>query len=253
MPSFFDSMGHKRVLKQWDRQVQDASDMDIESLRELRSQAKQIKRKLDRFNHIAESRLTAPVLKGSAIKRHAQSDWAHRPQLWTGPIDRVGVTEVPNRTQIGEGASIFHDCTQSEMSIRQVRNHGAEDLAPFGLRLDVFGFQGSFVSLVLDLPAEACNGLKRDHLIRLETTIEFENPIEVFARLNLKYGPNTEQVVRELNKKSGDVYVEFDLAYTDLNERRVEAIWLDLIFEDPAMNQILLKDVTLSRRPRAPL
>jgi hypothetical protein len=45
--------------------------------------------------------------------------------------------------------------------------------------------------------------------------------------------------------------VEFDLAYTKLNEKRVDSMWLDLIFEGPQMNQVTLRDLTLSRRPRA--
>ena len=47
--------------------------------------------------------------------------------------------------------------------------------------------------------------------------------------------------------------VEFDLAYTKLNEKRVERIWLDLIFEGPEMNQVTIRDLTLSRYPRAEL
>ena len=47
--------------------------------------------------------------------------------------------------------------------------------------------------------------------------------------------------------------VEFDLAYTKLNEKRVEKLWLDLIFEGPEMNQVTLRDLTFSRRPRAEL
>ena len=49
----------------------------------------------------------------------------------------------------------------------------------------------------------------------------------------------------------GETVVEFDLAYTNLNEKRIERAWIDLIFEAPEMNQIILRDVTLSRRPRA--
>ena len=47
--------------------------------------------------------------------------------------------------------------------------------------------------------------------------------------------------------------VEFDLAYTKMNEKRVEKMWIDLIFEGPEMNQITFRDVTVSRRPRADL
>ncbi len=85
------------------------------------------------------------------------------------------------------------------------------------------------------------------------TSVEMEKPLEIFARLNIKHGPNTEQIVRELPLGAKDVMVEFDLAYTRMNEKRVERAWIDLIFEGPEMNQIVLRDVTLSRRPRAEL
>ena len=58
---------------------------------------------------------------------------------------------------------------------------------------------------------------------------------------------------RELPIKDNSVMVEFDLAYTKLNEKRVEAIWIDLIFEGPEMNQVTIRDVTFSRHPRADL
>ena len=80
-----------------------------------------------------------------------------------------------------------------------------------------------------------------------------EKPLEIFARLNIKHGPNVEQIVRELPLNAAEVAVEFDLAYTKINEKRVEKIWVDLIFEGPEMNQIILRDVTLTRRPRADL
>ena len=44
---------------------------------------------------------------------------------------------------------------------------------------------------------------------------------------------------------------EFDLAYSNINEKRVEKIWIDLIFDNPGMNQVLLRDLTLTRAPRA--
>jgi len=71
--------------------------------------------------------------------------------------------------------------------------------------------------------------------------------------LNIKHGPNVEQIVRELPLGDEQVMVEFDLAYTKVNEKRVERLWVDLIFEGPEMNQIILRDVTFSRRPRAEL
>ena len=93
----------------------------------------------------------------------------------------------------------------------------------------------------------------RRHLLRMEVIVEVEKPLEIFAYLNVRYGPNTEQIVRELPLSDDKIMVEFDLAYTKLNEKRVEAMWIDLIFEGPEMNQVMLRDLTFSRNPRAEL
>ena len=154
---------------------------------------------------------------------------------------------------VGEEVTLFHDCAQSELTLQQLRNTRDTDLAPYGLRLDVFNFDGSFLSLVLDLPEDAVNGLKRTHILRISTIIEMEEPLEIFARLNIKNGPNTEQIVRELPLGQEDVSAEFDLAYVNLNEKRIDKVWIDLIFENPQMNQVTFRDLTFSRRPRAQL
>jgi hypothetical protein len=88
-------------------------------------------------------------------------------------------------------------------------------------------------------------------VVRLDSVIETERPIEIFARLNVRHGPNSDQIVREIPPTDGPATVEFDLAYTKMNEKRVEKAWIDLIFEGPQFNQITLRDMTLSRRPRA--
>jgi hypothetical protein len=152
---------------------------------------------------------------------------------------------------LGNEVTLFHDCELSELTLRQLRNLREADLAPYGLRMDVFRFDGSFLSLVVDLPADGVESLKRTHLIRMDIILELEKPVEIFARLNIKNGPNTEQIVRELDLSQNQATVEFDMAYSNLNERRVEAAWIDLIFEGPEMNQIVLRDLTFSRRPRA--
>lgn len=241
----------RRVLARWTRLADRAEGMDAAALRSCRTRARALRRRLDRLIHVADGRLTLPLIGASGIRKPLYSDWAYRPELWSGPVSPPGIAAVENRTRLGEEATLFHDCTRSEITLRQIRNTREEDLAPFGVRLDVFRFDGSFLSLVLDLPHEGVDGLKKRHLVRLDILVEVEKPLEIFARLNVKHGPNTEQIVRELPKDGQDQIVEFDLAYTNLNEKRVERAWLDLIFEGPEMNQVILRDVTLSRRPRA--
>lgn len=223
----------------------------MSELRVQRNDARQLRTQLDQLIHIAESRLALPKIGSSFFSKPHGTDWSWRPDLWRGPLPVPGVSSAPTKSRLGEEVTLFHDCRFSELTLRQLRNLREEDLAPFGLRMDVFNFDGSFLSIVLDLPGAAADGLKKSHLIRVSSIIETEKPLEIFARLNIKHGPNTEQIVRELPLTDKDIVVEFDLAYSRLNEKRIEKIWLDLIFEAPEMNQVTIRDLNFCRYRRA--
>ncbi|KAA8611448.1 DUF6478 family protein [Salipiger aestuarii] len=240
-------------LRRWTAAARDAGSTDLRVLRRQRAAARKLKARLDTLLFIADSRLSLPLPGTQAFPRPQDADWAWRPELWRGPLPERGLSSVPDKATLGTDATLFHDCTRSEITLRQTRNLRAADLAAYGLRLDVFSFDGSYLSLVIDLPPEAAQGLKRTHLIRIDTVVEMEQPLEILARLNIRHGPNTEQIVRELPLHDQEIRVEFDLAYTRLNEKRADRMWLDLIFERPQMNQVTLRDLTFARRPRADL
>lgn len=225
--------------------------LDAGELKALRNRARALGRRIDKVLHAAEGRLALPLANQAAIRRPMHSDWAWRPELWCGPVKGAGIASVETRAPVGNEAKLFHDCALSELSIRQIRNSKAEDVAAYGVRMDVFRFDGSFLSLVVDLPQSGVDGLSRRHVIRLDIRVETEKPLEIFGRFNVRHGPNVEQLVREFSGSTGEFSVEFDLSATRMNEARVERAWLDLIFEGPEMNEIILRDVTLSRRPRA--
>ncbi len=249
----FDKALSARIMRRWAHKAKRAKDVDLETLRKQFTRARTLKTHLDDLIHVAEERLALPRIGSNKFFKPHNADWSWRPHLWRGPLPVPGFSSLENKAMLGEEVTVFHDCALSEIGVRQIRNLREADLAPYGLRLDVFRFEGSFLSMVLDLPEGCVNGLKRTHLLRMDVIIEMENPIEIFARLNIRHGPNTEQIVRELPLNQQDILVEFDLAYSNLNEKRVEKAWIDLIFEGPAMNEIVLRDLTFSRRPRAQL
>lgn len=251
--SRFGGLCHAAELRRWRRAERRAAELDLGRLRGLRVQAQRLRAALDRFLDRANDRLALPTVGSNAIRKPPFTDWAWRPDVWRRPMSPAGLSEVPSQTAIGSELKIFHDCPVAELTVRQLRNMRESDLAPYGLSLEVFRFRGSFLSLVLELPRSAVEGLRRRHLLRLAAVVETERPVEIFARLNIRHGPNTEQIVRELPLGQAEVFVEFDLAYTEMNERRVEQLWLDLIFEGAEMNQIILRDLALTRRPRAEL
>lgn len=253
MGRILDRLFHGRAVRRWRSAARQSRETKLPELREQRNQARQIRTHIDHLIHVADGRLALPMIGSSFFPKPHGTDWSWRPELWRGPLPMIGLSSVPTKSKLGAEVTLFHDCDFSELTLRQLRNFREEDLAPYGLRMDVFKFDGSFLSLVIDLPNEACQGLTRAHLLRIDTIIETEKPLEIFARLNIKHGPNTEQIVRELPLNEEDVMVEFDLAYSKLNEKRIEHIWLDLIFEAPDMNQVVLRDLTFARHRRAAL
>lgn len=238
-------------MRAWGKASREAKRSSLTSLRFQIAQARELRAALDGFFQVAESKLALPRIGSNAFFRPMEADWSWRPEFFRGPLTISGRSSVESRTAIDQGLTIFHDCRRSELTFRQIRNTRQEDLAPYGLRLDVFRFKGSFLSLVLDFPPEAVRDLCKRHLIRLDAIIESEHPIEIFVRLNLQHGPNSENLVREVPAGEGKISVEFDLAYMDFNEARVEKVWLDLIFEGAEMNQVTLRDLTFNRSLRA--
>lgn len=251
MAGFFDLFFHARTVRRWARAAREAPTASLTKLKGQRTRARQLRAHLDRLLHVADGRLALPKVHTGQFQKPHGTDWAWRPEAWRGPMAVPGLAAAPTRAPFGGEVTLFHDCDVSEVTLRQIRNLRPDDLAAYGIRLDVFRFDGSFLSLVIDLPEEAAKGLSKNHLVRVNTIIESEKPLEIFARLNVRHGPNTEQVVRELPLHEEDVRVDFDLAYSKLNERRIEKVWLDLIFEAPEMNQVILRDVTFARYMRA--
>lgn len=252
-PGLLDRVIEQSALRRFRRWAETARDASLRELRRNRAAARQMKYHLDELIHVADGRLALPVIGNQAMPVPYDADWSWRPELWCGPLPVKGIAAIASKSMLGREITLFHDCTHSEITLRQLRNTSADDLAAYGLRLDVFRFDGSYLSLVIDLPVQAAHDIKRKHLIRLDAIAELERPLEIFARLNVQHGPNTEQIVRELPLNDRDLCVEFDLAYTKLNEKRVEKIWIDLIFENPEMSQVVLRDLYFSRRPRAEL
>ncbi|MEY1557428.1 DUF6478 family protein [Yoonia sp. R2331] len=251
--SLLDRISHRRSLRRWTAAARAAETAELSQLKDQRQQARQLKGRLDQLVHVADGRLALPRIGSNAFNRPGGTLWSWRPQVWRGPVTPKGIAAVPSKTPFGDEMHLFHDCSVSELTMRQLRNTREEDLAPFALRMDVFGFDGSFLSLVLNFPKDAVDGMRRRHLIRVSTIIEAEKEVEVFGRLNVKHGPNTEQVTLEIPINLPESVVEFDLAYSELNEKRIDKMWLDLIFEGPEMNQITMRDLTFCRYPRAEL
>lgn len=180
------------------------------------------------------------------------TDWLWQPDISHQAISPSEFAHCPKRQNIGDSAVLFHDCEAQEITARQMRDD-ADDRTDFGLQFEIGTFDGSFLSLACDLPDAAQQDLKKRHVFRFEADLDCPQGILIYARLNAKHGPNVEKILQHMGAGSDHISAEFDLAYTQLNIGRLEKIWLDLIFEDPAGKIFTLRNIKLSRRPRAEL
>ena len=243
----------RKVQDYWTRMADAAPAMRPLALHGLRGQARAMRRQIDRVIHAADERLTAPALGAALPRQPLGTDWTWRADAWRGPLPQPGLIARSDRSRISDDLSLYHDCPLGEVAVRQCRNVGEDDRAAFGLSIEVFGFQGTFLSLATALPPEAVKGLKSRHLVRVDAMLETDRQLRAYARLNVKHGPNVAQLVREFPAGTGMLVVEFDLAQARIDDSRIERAWLDLIFNGPAMIGISLRDLVVSRRPKAEL
>lgn len=152
---------------------------------------------------------------------------------------------VANGARLGADTRVFHDGPADAVAI----TGEAGATAPFALRLATAGFGGSFLSLAIDLPEALVLGLHPRHIIGCTVDAGVGQVCRIYARLNLRQGPNTGQMLREVPPPQR--MAEFDLAYAGLEAGQPEAAWVDLIFESPGETVIDVADVIFSRRPRA--
>lgn len=250
-----DQIARRLAASSWASIGKKAPAMRPAQLRQLRAEAGGLKADIDSFLMMSAERVQASRAELETLPLPAGTDWRWRPEFLDGAIHKHGIAAPQSGEKLTEGAAIWHDCPARALIFKQIRNIDSTDLAAFGLQLETFSFRGSFLSLSVDLPKHVLNGLTREHIIRLELAVRMERDQEVYARLNIGSGPNTEEVVQHLgNLRSGSSsshVIEFDLALTEMNEKRLDKVWLDLIFEKPAMNAAAIREMIFSRHLRA--
>ena len=246
-----DRMAHRRMLRRWQALARTAEEAAPATLRELRQRARDARRPLDQIIATADRRLGLLPARATETRHPPGTDWFWRPDPWIAPLPDAGWAPLAPRQPIGAQTATFHDCPLGEIALRQLRGTGPRETAPHTLAIEIYGFSGSFLSLVVDFPPEGVAGLGTRHIVQLDLTLSSERPQATYARLQVRHGPNVAQILQNVPAGPGTHRVEFDLAYSGLEDRPVEHAWLDLIFEKPQMTAITLHDLTLSRRPRA--
>lgn len=238
---------HLIAMRLWDGAAARVARMDKAERDWFRRKARQVRRAAGAVlaatdGHAAQGD-TLPVQSVSRVT------WAHRPALWSCPVEPAWHAPVQSASALGTDATLYHDAENAEVMARQVT--GGPGRAPMGLVLESFAFDGSYLSLAVNLPDAAWQGLRKSELVRIDLDLRADAPADILVRLNVRHGPNTEQMVREIDQRHHRNSVEFDLYYTALEPDRVSGMWVDLILRNPRNTRVAFEDFTLARRPRA--
>lgn len=194
-----------------------------------------------------DGRAAALMSGGTAPPRPILSDWGWRPDPWQ--VAMPFPTNLGSGTDVARGVKLFHDASANAcIGLKQT---GAS--VPHGFDLSVSGFDGTYLSLVFDLPAAALAGLSRAHLIGLGFVLRGRMVPLVFTRITLLSGPNPLRAETRLvlPEGGGAALAEFDMHTLGINERRLTSGWCDLVISHPPEGILHLDDLVLYRTPRA--
>lgn len=176
-----------------------------------------------------------------------KTQWAFTPALQTAVSSNGIAGHILTGTELGPHVSLHHEVEGAEFAIERPEDYGT------GLVFDFSDFSGTFFSLAFALPEDGVLALGRQDLLRIILTTRAEQPFQAYARLNLCHGPNTEQIVRMIEIGAGESFAEFDIFYTEFEQKRATSAWVDLIINDPAHKRLALEQAIILRRARASL
>ena len=249
---FLDRLAFRRVRRAVAAGIDGIGGLSLRDVRRVRSDARALRREADRLFQAADGAMRAPAVSGSLPGTSSRTEWAKRITALAHPIFPKGYCPVQSGTRIADDISVHHDGSDlAALALRQERTFEANVLAPYGIACDCLDFDGTYLSFALSLEEEAVSRISPHDLLRINLTLEAETPVTAYGRLNIRHGPNTETMVREIDLRRPDALLEYDLFYTDMDVDQITGVWVDLIFERPAMNRFALREAVISRRRRA--
>lgn len=175
-----------------------------------------------------------------------KTQWGYMPPLWEHNFETGLAGHILPGTEIAPRVNLHHDADDLEIGIESHKSYS-------GISFDIRSFSGSFMSLAFGFPENDAKAIRRHDLIRIALQSTAAEPFQAFARLNLKHGPNTEQIVRMIDVGNGESFAEFDIFYTEFEPNRAADAWVDLIINDPKGRAFTLEQVIILRRVRATL
>lgn len=135
---------------------------------------------------------------------------------------------------IAAGVRIYHDAGLQNVLVSRPAT---------GLLLTVYQFDGSYLSLAVDVPGAVRGRLRPGWRLAAELTASASRPVTTFLRLNLE-SPSGGQALHEVVVvETGPRTAVFAL---DAVNNGWSSAWLDIIFSHPRMAEIHVQGLSLN-------
>jgi len=225
----------------WAELLGDVPSASEAELSTYRREADKLAKHLHRFELAVSERL------GERAFEHLSPDaeWGYRAEPFELPMDPAAHAPVANQTKLSDDVSAFTDDPDALIALRQIATGEGQ---PFSVILDIQRLGGSFFSLAVGLGETAARGFTKSDLVGVHIDADFEQPTTPHVRLNLRSGPNTEQITRPYVPGKA---VDFDLFYLEFDPERMSDAWVDIILPPQSAGRITFRDIAITRRPRA--
>lgn len=233
--------GSRSGTKYWAKLLKEVPTASSAELQDYKREADKLGKFLHRFELAMAERLGGNPLTDLPV----EAEWAYRAETFLLPMEPAGHAPLTNQTRLSDDVTAFTDDPEAQISLRQIANGSGQ---PFSLVLDITELGGSFFSLAIGLGEKAAQSFTKNDLVGVHIDADFEKPCTPLVRLNLRSGPNTEQIVRE---HVPDKPVEFDLFYLDFDTERMSDAWVDVMLPPQSASRITFRDLVVARRPRA--
>lgn len=235
-------------IAHWRAEAARVADASPAEARRLLTDARDLSRAAASAAAAARQRL----IQADPPPKGADRRW--RPGPFARRVLDAPLVAIPRKCTLDAEVEIFHDCRVSSLILSQPPATGAPGGATFGLTLESFGFDGSYLSLAVSLPPEAREGLGPRHILTLELDSESEVPQDLWVTLNLEHGPNLDKATERLAASGGQTRgaADFDLSRIGgqggIEPHRLKAVWFDIFATERAMNRLWIRDLVVTRR-----
>jgi hypothetical protein len=160
--------------------------------------------------------------------------------VWAGKKSAVLGARFDNPksgTRIGRGLDLYHDAANAEFACVV----GADG----SIVLTVYQFDGGYTSLVHSLPRSQLARCRSGRVLRLRFDAFSTRPLTVFFRLNAATSEATQTRHEMVVIRDGERMIEFELEGLGLDLQALQSVWMDVIFSEPQMAEIMVKNFNL--------